>query len=167
MDRFGLRVAVRGLMDSEERLEVYNRVRAYRTNPRGFIRQWAEDVVMAREEVTTARALLPEVKLSEDAIKIGLELVRRLEIDSHRAEYTMFEAARAYAAADSRAEATVQDIYAVAPLALRQRQSKFMVEFFNEQQREDEHIRNELQSIAGSLTGSGETTTENTNGNAS
>jgi magnesium chelatase subunit I len=162
MDRFGLRVAVRGLMDTTERLEVYNRVRAYKTNPRGFIRQWAEDVIMAREEVTAARAILPEVKLSDDAIKIGLELVRRLEIDSHRAEYTMFEAARAYAAADGREEASVQDIYAVAPLALRQRQSKFMVEFFHEQQREDELIRNELQSIAGTVL---EPTSDSPNGN--
>src|SRR5260221_13230878 len=32
MDRFGLRVAVRGLMDTAERLEGYKRVRAYKTN---------------------------------------------------------------------------------------------------------------------------------------
>src|SRR5215475_2019274 len=41
MDRFGLRVAVRGIMDNTaERQEVYKRVRDYKTNPRGFIREW-------------------------------------------------------------------------------------------------------------------------------
>ncbi|MEP7286204.1 MAG: magnesium chelatase [Chloroflexota bacterium] len=149
MDRFGLRVAVRGLMDPAERLEVYKRVRAYRTNPRGFIREWADDVLMGREEVTQARALLPEVTLTEEALQLGLELVRRLDIDSHRTEYTMFEAARAHAAADNRTNATVLDIRAVASLALRQRRSKFMIEFFQQQQAEDEQIREEMLSILG------------------
>src|SRR5215813_2539985 len=63
MDRFGLRVAVRGLMDINERLEVYQRVRAYRTNPRAFIREWAEDILNAREEIGAARELLNEVTL--------------------------------------------------------------------------------------------------------
>src|SRR5690606_4286491 len=36
MDRFGLRVNVRGLMEREERLEVYRRVRSYRQNPLQF-----------------------------------------------------------------------------------------------------------------------------------
>ncbi|MFW5709404.1 MAG: ATP-binding protein [Chloroflexota bacterium] len=40
MDRFGLRVNVRGLTDPEERLEVYRRVREYRKNPHQFIRLW-------------------------------------------------------------------------------------------------------------------------------
>src|SRR5262245_32154976 len=76
MDRFGLRVAVRGLMDTAERLEVYRRVRAYRTNPRGFIREWAGAVVEAREEVSLARELLQEVTLTDDALNLGLQLVQ-------------------------------------------------------------------------------------------
>src|SRR5207244_9295579 len=70
MDRFGLRIAVRGLMDTAERLEVYRRVRAYRTNPRGFIREWASAVVEAREEVSLARELLLEVTLTDDALAL-------------------------------------------------------------------------------------------------
>jgi magnesium chelatase subunit I len=147
MDRFGLRVAVRGLMEPAERLEVYKRVRAYRVNPRQFIRDWADDVLMAREEVAIAREILPKVVLSEAALQLGLELVQRLDIDSHRAEYTMFEAARAYAAADGREEATVIDVQAVAPLALRQRRSKFMIDFFQQQKAEDDAIRTEMDVI--------------------
>src|SRR5690606_17153175 len=40
MDRFGLRVNVRGLVNKEERMDVYNRVRAYRRNPAAFVREW-------------------------------------------------------------------------------------------------------------------------------
>jgi magnesium chelatase subunit I len=153
MDRFGLRVNVRGLMDPKERLEIYNRVRAYRTNPRGFMRAWAASTVDAREEVMAARDLLKEVVLTDEAIHLGLDLVRLLDIDSHRAEYTMFEAARAYAAADGRDQATVTDIRAVAPLALRQRRSQYMVDYFQDQQREDEAIRGQIDHIVGQPAG--------------
>ena len=149
LDRFGLRVNVRGLMDAEERLEIYNRVRAFRTNPRGFMREWASATVAAREDVMTARELLKEVVLEEEALKLGLDLVRLLDIDSHRAEYTMFEAARAYAASDGRNRATVEDLRAVAPLALRQRRSQYMVDYFNDQRLEDDHIRTQIDQITG------------------
>ncbi len=147
MDRFGLRVAVRGLMAPEERLEVYRRVRAYRTNPRAFIREWAGAVVEAREDVMAARELLKEVVLTDEALGVGLQLVQRLDIDSHRAEYTMFEAARAHAAADGRDRADVRDIRAVASMALRQRRSQFMVDFFQQQQQEDTAIAQQFDAI--------------------
>jgi magnesium chelatase subunit I len=149
MDRFGLRVLVRGLMDIEDRKAIYERVRAYRANPRAFLREWSTVTVDAREEVGAARELLKEVVLDDAALGLGLELVRRLDIDSHRAEYTLFEAARAYAAADGRDRATVQDIRAVAPMALRQRRSQFMIDFTNAQGEEDESIAGQIDTILG------------------
>jgi len=147
LDRFGLRVNVRGLSAHEERLEVYKRVRAYRQNPRAFVREWLTVTSEAREEIILARELLKETQLSDQAIEIGLALIQKLDIDSHRAEYTMFEAARAYAASDGRDLVTVQDIRVVAPLALRQRRSQFMVSFFENQREEDEQIRNFIDEI--------------------
>jgi magnesium chelatase subunit I len=140
MDRFGLRVMARGLDNREDRLEVYNRVRDYRHNPRGFIRAFAEETFDAREDIISARELLAEVKLNEQAVTVGLDLIKELGIDSHRAEFSMFEAARAHAAADGRVEATDDDLRTVAPLALRQRRSQFMDSFFLAQADEDEQI---------------------------
>ncbi|HLY25369.1 MAG TPA: hypothetical protein VKQ72_03450, partial [Aggregatilineales bacterium] len=77
MDRFGLRLAVRGLMENtDERAEVYHRVHAYKTNPRAFIREWAEAIVSTRQEVALARDLLPEVTLTDEALQLGLRLVQ-------------------------------------------------------------------------------------------
>ena len=149
MDRFGLRVNVRGLMSKEERLEVYKRVRAYRHNPTAFIRQYEEATIEALEDVVTARELLKQTTISDEALDIGLGLVQHLKIDSHRAEYTMFEAARAHAAADGRTEATADDIRVVAPMALRQRRSEFMANFFEAQLQEDEQIRQFIDKIRG------------------
>lgn len=148
LDRFGLRVNVRGLMTKEERLEVYQRVRSYRQNAAQFVHQWEMETSQVHEEILLAREVLKETSVADDAVEIGLELVRALDIDSHRAEYTMFEAARAHAAADGRNLATVADIRAVAPMALRQRRSEFMVNFFEAQQQEDAQIRARIDELA-------------------
>lgn len=71
LDRFGLRVNVRGLNSVEERLEVYKRVRAYRANPTHFIKQWEEVMQEALAEVMMARELLKETEVDETALEMG------------------------------------------------------------------------------------------------
>jgi len=148
MDRFGLRVNVRGLTEKEERMEVYRRIRSFRLNKTRFIRNWEKETAETQEDIAVARELLKETQVTEDALDAGLRLVQSLDIDSHRADHTMFEAARAYAAADGRITATIDDVRAVAPMALRQRRSEFMVNFFHSQQAEDEQIRQTLDELA-------------------
>lgn len=87
------------------------------------------------------------MKLTAEADTAGLELVRRLQVDSLRAEITMFDGARAYAAADGRLEAGEADVRAVAPLALRLRRSQFMVDFFKAQQAEELEIQGLLEEL--------------------
>jgi magnesium chelatase subunit I len=141
LDRFGLRVNVRGLTEKAERLEVYRRVREYRQHPQAFVRGWEYATADVRNDVLMARELLRETTLEDGAVNLGLALVEQLQIDSHRAEYTLFEAARAHAAADGRTLATVGDVRAVAPMALRQRRSEFMSNFFDQQAAEDGQIQ--------------------------
>lgn len=151
MDRFGLRVNVGGLTDKSERLEVYKRNRAYRKNPTQFIHQWEMETIQALEDIFVAREILAKTIVDNATLDAGLELVQKLEIDSVRAEYTMFEAARAMAAADGRTEANLADLRIVAPMALRQRRSPFMVNFFEAQQDEDQKIRDCITEITGTL----------------
>ncbi len=151
MDRFGLRVPVQGLVDLAQRYEVYRRVRRYQASRRRFVAEWAEVTAQAREEIIEARELLKETELSERAVKVGLLLIQQLGLDSHRAEYAMFEAARAHAAADGRDLADVDDIRAVAPMALRQRRSQFMVDYFERQEEEDVSIRERVDALVGDV----------------
>jgi magnesium chelatase subunit I len=144
MDRFGLRVVVRGLAAAEERLEAYRRVQAYLTNPRKTVAEyWAETSIL-RDEIQVARDVLAQVELPEKVARIGLAIVQHLQIDSLRAEITLFEAARAYTAADNRLQVQPEDLYEVAPLAIRARRSKFMLEFFDNQQVEEGEIKSAL-----------------------
>jgi magnesium chelatase subunit I len=141
MDRLGLRVVVSGLTKSSERLQVYRRMRAYSDNPHEFIATCAEETYTFSQEIAQARARLPHVTLTREAERLALRLVKELSIPSNRAEYVMLEAARAHAAADGHTKAGVAAIRAVAPMALRQRRSEFMVRYFEQDCEEKERIQ--------------------------
>ncbi|RME87024.1 MAG: magnesium chelatase [Anaerolineae bacterium] len=144
LDRFGLRVIVRGLEKAEERLEAYRRVQAYQSNPRQMIAQYAEEMAAVAQEIQASRERLPRVTISDRLARSAIRLVRKLGIDSLRAEITWFEAARAYAAADGRTRVTRADLRAVAPMALRLRRSRFMTEYFGNQQNEEDELNDLL-----------------------
>jgi len=147
LDRFGLRVIVRGLESAEERLEAYRRVQSYLANPRRMIGQFAEEMESAAAEIRTARERVRKVVVPDRVAHPAIELVQQMGIDSLRAEITWFESARAYAAADGREEVKADDLAEVAPMALRLRRSHFMNEFFKGQIGEEK----ELSSLLGSL----------------
>jgi magnesium chelatase subunit I len=130
LDRFGLRVIVRGLESAGERLEAYRRVQTYLANPRRMIGQFSEEMEAAASEIRIARERVRKVAIPDRVANPAIELVQRMGIDSLRAEITWFESARAYAAADSREEVSASDLAEVAPMALRLRRSHFMNEFF-------------------------------------
>jgi magnesium chelatase subunit I len=137
MDRFGLRAVVRGLDEPEMRYQAYERSMAYKNRPELFAASFADGTLALAEEIQEARDRLPTVIVSEAARELGLVLVKKLAIDSNRAEITLFEAARAHAAADERSEVLPEDVQAVALLALRQRQSPQLAKFFADQEEED------------------------------
>lgn len=147
MDRFGLRVIVKGLEKKENRLEAYRRTCSYKKNRQGFVRQFAEQTRALREEIQRTTDALVEVKLPEEVTDAGLELIKRLKIDSLRAEITLFEAARAYAVADSRLEVAIQDLRAVAPMALRLRHSQFISDYLSTQVEEGKKLAMVLEEI--------------------
>jgi magnesium chelatase subunit I len=147
MDRFGLRIVVHGLAATEDRLEAYRRVQAFSMSPRGMVAEYSQETQFAREDIQAAREILPKVSLPEQVAHLGLELTSRLKLDSLRAEITLFEAARAYAAADARIVVHPSDLNVVAPMALRLRRSDYIKDYFTHQQVED----NELASALGEL----------------
>ncbi len=140
MDRFGLRVVVQGLQDPKQRLEAYKRVNMYTQNPYQISKQYQTQTLIAKDEIQTARELLPKAVLSDETAKLGLELISKLKIDSLRAEITLFEAAKAYAVADNRTKVTGDDIIKVAPLALRLRRSTFIADYLSQQKEESKEL---------------------------
>jgi len=140
LDRFGLRVIVRGLEDASERLEAYRRVQAYLANPRQMIGQFSAEMEAAASEIISARERVRKVSIPDTIANPAIKLVQRMGIDSLRAEITWFESARAYAAADARDEVSMDDLKAVAPMALRLRRSQYMNEYFKGQLGEEKEM---------------------------
>ena len=147
LDRFGLRVIVRGLEDAAERLEAYRRVQAYLANPRQMAGQFSEEMEAAASEIRSAREQVQKVSVPDQVANPAIELVQRMGIDSLRAEITWFESARAYTAADGRTEVTTDDLKAVAPMALRLRRSPFMSEYLRGQISEEKELSSLLTSF--------------------
>jgi magnesium chelatase subunit I len=141
LDRFGLRVIVRGLDDLAERLEAYRRVQAHLVNPRGLGASYSQETLAAAEEIQSAQAQLPKVILPDKVAKPAIKLIQKMGIDSLRAEISWFEAARAYAAADARDRVTPEDLKVIAPMALRMRRSQFMTEYFISQGEEEAEMQ--------------------------
>ncbi len=147
MDRFGLRVIVKGLEEPQERLEAYHRAHLYRQNPRRMIALYQSESSMAAEEIAQAKSILPKVILPEEVAEQAIHLIQKMQIDSLRAEITLFEAARAFAAADNRTVVTLDDIRQVAPMALRLRRSRFMTEYFLGTKEEEQEIQKKIDEL--------------------
>lgn len=153
LDRFGLRVIVRGLANADQRLEAYRRVQAYLANPRQMVGQFAAEMEAAAAEIRAARERVRKVVIPDTIANPAIHLVQQMGIDSLRAEITWFESARAYAAADGREEVTTEDLKAVAPMALRLRRSHFMNEYFKGQINEEKELASLLGGFNRKTTG--------------
>jgi len=151
MDRFGLRAVVRGLTDSESRYQVYNRALSYYQNPDKLAESYSDMTLSMAQQIESARERLPSVTISGEAVRLGLQVIQDLGVDSGRAEITLFEASRAYCAADERDEVTTDDIKAVAPLSLRLRESSGLNEFFRNQEVEDLRLQTLLEEKSGEI----------------
>lgn len=139
-DRFGLRPVVRGLTERDQRYRAYENAMWYRRDPEGMAAAYADQTMLLAQEIEEARTRLTDVAIDDEARQAALELVLSLGIESSRAEITLFEAARAYAAADDRRRVVITDVQAVAPLSLRFRHSPQLDEFFATQAAEDDRV---------------------------
>ena len=140
LDRFGLRVVVRGLTDINDRLEAYKRASTYLSWPRRIIQSYEEETRLMKQEIQSARDTLCKVIIPANVSNIGLQIVKSLQIDSLRAEITLFEAAKAHAAMDARQQVCEDDLRVVTAMALRMRRSVFMHQYLSERVEEEEEI---------------------------
>ncbi len=147
LDRFGLRIVVRGLTNITERMEAYKRTITYLSGPRRLIKAYEEDTRLVKQEIQSARDTVTKVNIPEAVSDLGLMMIRSLNIDSIRAEITLFEAAKAYAAMDAREEVCADDLRVVTPMAVRMRRSIFMNQYFKDQVREEEEIEQTIDTM--------------------
>jgi len=121
LDRFGLSVEVRTPGEIAERVEILRRCDAHERTPSNFAETWQEPERRTLKRVAKARKALPDVMVPDATLEDAATLCLAVGADGLRGELTLMRAARASAALAGRKKVGRNDIVAVAPMALRHR----------------------------------------------
>ena len=121
LDRFGLSVEVRTPQDLGQRVEILRRCDAFEREPAAFADTWRRAERKTLKRIAAARAGLAGVATPDPVMVFASGLCMAVGADGLRGELTLIRAARALAALDGEAAATTGHVAAVAPMALRHR----------------------------------------------
>ncbi len=121
IDRFGLCVTVEGEKDLETRVEILKSRLLYEDNPDQFYALYQEKQTALREQIVTARQLLPQVRYSRSVLRSIAEICIQLEVDGHRADIGLLKTSMTIAAFQGRTEVTESDLLKAAQFVLPHR----------------------------------------------
>ncbi|WP_460447486.1 ATP-binding protein, partial [Angustibacter aerolatus] len=110
LDRFGLTVEVAASRDPAVRVEVVRRRLAFEADPAAFAERFAADEVELAERVAGARRLLPEVLLTDAALREVAEVCAAFGVDGMRADLVTARTAVAHAAWHGRRVVETEDV---------------------------------------------------------
>ncbi|UZK67872.1 ATP-binding protein [Sphingomonas sp. M1-B02] len=121
LDRFGLSVEVRTPQDLQQRIEILKRCDAFEREPDTFAETWRRAERKTLKRIAAGRAALAGVAVPDQVLGFASRLCMAVGADGLRGELTLMRSARALAALDGAGVATTEHIHRVAPLALRHR----------------------------------------------
>lgn len=121
LDRLGLSVDVKGEREPESRMEVVKRRLAFERDKAAFEAVYKDSDRELAESVVKARALLPQVNVTDAVLRKIAALSIRLNVDGHRPDITMLHTAKALAAYNERTEIISDDLKEAAQLVLPHR----------------------------------------------
>jgi magnesium chelatase subunit I len=121
LDRFGLSVDVKTPEALADRIEVVKRRDRFDRDPMGFVADYAAADAAVVQKVAKARKRAPDVEVSDQLLELASRLCQALGADGLRGELTLMRAARSLAALQGKKVATPAHLAAVAPMALRHR----------------------------------------------
>ncbi|MDR1166563.1 MAG: ATP-binding protein [Deltaproteobacteria bacterium] len=121
LDRFGLSVAVAGLRDPAERVELMLAREKHDRDPALFRRAFAEETRRLRQNLQEAQKILPSVRVPARVKKVIAALCAENRVAGHRADLFLAEAARAKAALAGQLEVSEDIVLSVAPWVLAHR----------------------------------------------
>ncbi|NHC12776.1 putative cobaltochelatase [Motilibacter deserti] len=124
LDRFGLTVEVRATRDPAERAEVVRRRLAYEADSSSFAARWHEADAALAARIVAARERLPQVVLSDAALRQVTTVCAAFDVDGLRADLVTARTAVALAAWHGRDEVLPEDVRQAALLALPHRRRR-------------------------------------------
>lgn len=121
LDRFGLSVEVRTPEDIADRVEIMKRCDANEQDGASFAAAWADEDGKVLKRIAKAKAALPKVETPESILEDMATLCKAVGADGLRGELTLMRGSRALAALDGKKTVTRKHLTQIAPLALRHR----------------------------------------------
>jgi magnesium chelatase subunit I len=121
LDRFGLSVDVRTPEDIADRVEIMKRCDANEQDGANFAAAWADEDAQVLKRIAKAKSALPKVETPESILQDMATLCKAVGADGLRGELTLMRGSRALAALDGKKTVTRKHLREIAPLALRHR----------------------------------------------
>lgn len=118
LERFGLCVEVGSEQDMEMRVELVERRCGFELDSAGFCHRFEHDEAELSSRLARAREVLPSVRMERRMRSIIGELTRSRNVAGHRADLVIERAASAHAAWNGRRVVAIEDVLAVAEMAL-------------------------------------------------
>ena len=153
LDRFALCVDIRGILNTDARVDILRRRVDYEQDPDAFEVDWLEAEEMLSERIASARMLLPQVTYDVADLYAIAQLTAEMEVDGHRADIVILKTAMAHAAFEGRDKVCETDILLAAELALPHRLRR---QPFEDPQSKMEKLEQRLEQARCSVPGSGE-----------
>lgn len=121
LDRFGLSVEVKTPEAVEDRVEIMKRCDAYEQKAGAFAEIWSEEDAKVLRRIAKAKAGVTKIQTPEKILNDTAILCKTVGADGLRGELTVMRGARALAALEGKKTVTRSHIKSIAPLALRHR----------------------------------------------
>ncbi|MES2521470.1 MAG: magnesium chelatase ATPase subunit I [Gemmatimonadota bacterium] len=121
LDRFGLAVDVRTPTVIATRIEVIKRRDAFDRDASAFMSHWSKSDAKIRRSLEKARTFIETLSVDDAILERAATLCAALGTDGLRGELTLLRSARALAALEHADEVTLTHLRRVAPMALRHR----------------------------------------------
>lgn len=139
LDRFGLSVEAKPILEVDQRIEIIKLTEEYQQDPETFRKKYEHEQEDLLKKIIKARDLLDEVEISDILLKKIAQISIKMQIESHRADITINLAAKTIAAFKSRQHVSEEDIKIAAKLALnhRMRRLPFEEKTLNEEEIEE------------------------------
>lgn len=121
LDRLAMSVSIEGLKETNKRVEVIQKNIEYLEDPVKFVKKYEEAQHKLQKRITKGKELLGEVKVPDEIIRTAAKMGKLLEIDGHRPDIVMVEAAKTLAAFKERKKVVGEDLHTTAHFALSHR----------------------------------------------
>ncbi|WP_281821763.1 magnesium chelatase ATPase subunit I [Sphingobium sp. BS19] len=121
LDRFGLSVEVRTPQDLAQRIEILKRCDAFEREPERFVDGWHKAERKTLKKIARGREALPSVTVPDAVLSLASQLCIAVGADGLRGELTLMRSSRALAALDGDDVVGPKHLARVAPMALRHR----------------------------------------------